>query len=296
MTLYYGISPISTASYYYVPQTPIVGSSAYGGNFIQGNSSGDLIYGETQDSLYSGAVGGNTIYGGNGSNTIYGDAYGLYGTITAHSNTIYADAPNAQDSSAVNTVYGNACVMGGDSTGGTDQSGTVVGNSIWDSVGNTSYLYGNAYSMTDHAWGGYNTIHARSYTSSTYGDAYQISGSATFDWTHGLGVHGGHNIINLDGESSANGYAYGDAYSIAGVFDGGHNQIWINSNQNATVYGTAYTLNGTINCGSNLINDYYSNATIYGDAYQNLAGSNVTAGCNIIHGPIIQHDLRELNF
>jgi rhodanese-related sulfurtransferase len=66
------------------------------------------IYGESSGNLYAGNVGGNTIDGGGGSNTIYGDAYGLYGTVQAIPNTIWADAPSANDSSAVNTMSGSA--------------------------------------------------------------------------------------------------------------------------------------------------------------------------------------------
>src|SRR5262245_48179821 len=96
---------VNYAGFYNPPQTLFVGSNPYGGNLVQGNSYDDTIYGETQNSLYSGTVGGNTIYGGGGSNTIYGDAYGLYGTVTAHSNTIHSE-PIGTYASAVNTVYG----------------------------------------------------------------------------------------------------------------------------------------------------------------------------------------------
>jgi hypothetical protein len=181
----------STATYIqptYI-QPMYVGSNPYGGNTLQGDGYGDIIYGESTGNLYSGSVGCNLIYGGNGSNTLYGDAYGLFGTVLARSNTIWADGPNAYDSSAVNTIYGNAYVMGGDATAGV--------NVIHDSYGNTSYLYGNAYTMQDHAWGGYNTITAASFNSWVYGDAEFINSADSDDSVHGYGVVGGHNTITF---------------------------------------------------------------------------------------------------
>ena len=122
MSLYYNIS-VTNAGYSDPPQTLFVGSNGYGDNFIQGNGYDDTIYGESQYSLYSGIVGGNNIYWGGGSNTIYGDAYALYGTVTAHSNTIWAtDSPTANNSGVQDTIYGNAYIMGGDSTAGTTNS------------------------------------------------------------------------------------------------------------------------------------------------------------------------------
>jgi hypothetical protein len=63
-------------------------------------------------SLSSGTIDGHTISGHGGTQTIYGDAYTLYGRVTAHSNSIDACLPGADDSSAVSTIYGNAYVMG----------------------------------------------------------------------------------------------------------------------------------------------------------------------------------------
>jgi hypothetical protein len=284
MSLYYNIS-VRNAGYYNPPQTLFVGINPYGGNSIYGNDYGDTIYGESQDSLYSGTVGNNTIYGGGGSNTIYGDAYGLYGTVTAQSNTIWTDNPFVNDSSARNSIYGNAFVMGGDSTGGSDLYGNVVGNNVYDSYGNASWLYGNAYSMTDHAWGGHNTIEAFSVTSDVYGDAGGINGSTSYDSTHGYGVHAGDNTIWF---LSPNGYAFGDAVSIQGLFYGGHNSIHIgNGNgQNVAAYGTADQLYGATECGSNVIvcdgsnNSFY---TIGGDADTTAVYSNTSGGSNTIY-------------
>jgi hypothetical protein len=234
-------------------------------------------------SLLSGTVAGHTIFGGSGSHTIYGDAYGLYGTVTAQSNVIWADAPNASDGSAVNTIYGNGYLMVDDTTGS--------GNTIHDSYGATSYLYGNAYSMSDHAWGGSNTIEALSSSSWVYGDAYQITGSATADSMRGAGVSAGHNNITFE---SLGGSAYGDAYSIQGTFSGGHNTI-TTVGTIVTVYGTAYTLGGHVAgldaghaaCGGNVITTEGGN--VYGDAYQNygttVGGGNVIGGSpGDVHG------------
>jgi hypothetical protein len=289
MPLFYNIVVIN-GGYYNPPQTLFVGSNPYGGNFIQGNGYGAIIYGETQYSLYSGTVGDNIIWGSGGSNTIYGDADALYGTVTAHRNTIWADTPSANDSSAVNTIYGNAFAMGGDSTSGsTDAFGDVIGNTIHDSTGTASYLYGNAYAMTDHAWGGHNVIYAVSVTSYAYGDACHIDGSASYDSTHGYGVQAGGNTIYL---LSPNGYACGDAWSIEGLFHGGHNALRVYADavdqQNATVFGTAYALDGTIECGSNEISGLgrsNSTYTFFGDAYQNCAGSDTIGGNNTIDFP-----------
>jgi hypothetical protein len=122
----------------------------YLGKTIYGTSADDVIYVEGEN-LYSGNVGYNTIYGGGGSNTIYGDAYGLYGTVNAGSNIIYADGlSRTYDGSAISTIYGNAYVMGG--------SAQARGNTIYDANGASSYLYGNAHLMTDQAVGGHNHI------------------------------------------------------------------------------------------------------------------------------------------
>jgi hypothetical protein len=286
MSLFYNITAINAGYCLPPPPSPITGSNPYGGNFIQGDGYGDIIYGENSGYLYYGTIGGNTIYGGGGSNAVYGDAYGLYGSVTAHSNTIWADGPNANDSSAVNTIYGNACVMGADATAGTDLYGNRVGNTIYDSFGNTSYLYGNAYYMTDHAWGGHNAITALSSTSYVYGDAHDITGSTIwdptrFDGVSGYGVSAGFNSITFD---SASGFAYGDAYQIQGTFKGGSNTIWIGDQPNAIVYGTADTFAGqSISCGNNSIHAGSGNDTIYGDAYQNVAGSFGLGGNNQIY-------------
>jgi hypothetical protein len=267
MPLYYNISAIN-AVFYNPPQTLFVGSNPYGGNTIYGNAYGDTIYGESQYSLYSGTVGNNTIYGDGGSDYIYGDAYGLYGTVTAHSNTIWADNPYVNDGSALNDIYGNAFVMGGDSTGGTGLCGGMVGNTIYDSYGYMSFICGNSYEMTDHAWGGHNTIEAVSATSHVYGDAALIIGSTSSDSTHGYGVQAGRNTIYF---FSSNGYACGDALEIEGTFYGGHNTIHIGTgNQQNAFYGTADAFggtiaNGTIAFGFNVIDFGEGNHTIYGD-------------------------------
>jgi hypothetical protein len=290
MSLYYNIS-VTNAGYSDPPQTLFVGSNGYGDNFIQGNGYDDTIYGESQYSLYSGIVGGNTIYGGGGSNTIYGDAYGLYGTVTAHSNTIWADSPSA-NSIAADTIYGNAYIMGGDSTGGTDVYGNVVGNTIIGTYGEaggfsfgTSYLYGNAYDMEDHAWGGHNLIEAFSNLSEVFGDAYQIDGSASYDSTHGYAVLAGGNTIDF---YSNIGDVFGDAYSISGEFSGGHNTIQLfdaPGDSRTIACGTASDLYGSIVCGNNVINfmgSDHSHYFLYGDAYSNhgfsIGGNNKIGG------------------
>jgi hypothetical protein len=285
MPLFYNISVIN-AGYYNPPQTLFVGANPYGGNTIYGNGYGDTIYGESQGSLYAGSIGDNTIYGGGGSNTIYGDAYGLYDTVTAVSNTIWADNPFANDGSAVNVIYGNAFVMGGDSVGGIGLYGGMLGNNIYDSYGQYSYLYGNAYYMTDHSAGGHNTIEAVSVGSTVYGDAIQISGSTSADSSYHYGVLAGGNTIYL---LSHSGVVYGDASFVDGTFAGGHNAIHLigGNQQSATVYGTAFefeglTANGTISCGSNVIAFGGGDYTIYGDAAQNDVGSIVFGGNNTV--------------
>jgi hypothetical protein len=160
------------------PSAIVVGKNIYGGNTILGGAIRDLIYGESTGTLYAGSIGSNTIFGGGGSNTIYGDAYGLYGTVHAAGNMIWADSRAFSDVSALNTIYGNAYVMGGGASAG--------GNVIHDSYGYASYLYGNAYLMQDYAVGGHNTIIANSTNSCAYGDAYQINTA----WT--MEDHGGH--------------------------------------------------------------------------------------------------------
>jgi hypothetical protein len=284
MLPYYNIVAIN-AGFFDPPQTLFVGSNPYGGNFVQGNNYSDIIYGASQGNLYSGTVGGNTIYGGGGSNTIYGDADGLYGTVTARPNAIWVDSPSASDSRAENTVYGSAYLMGGDSTAGTTNSFGYVtaGNAIHDSYGGISYLFGNAYEMTDHAWGGHNAIYAFSATSTVYGEAVQIDGSSTYDSVHGSGVLGGGNAIHF---FSPNGTVYGDASNILGEFSGVHNTIELVGTQNATVYGTADSLDGSIVSGTNVITFAGSNTshyTIYGDALENFGlvssgGQNTIAG------------------
>jgi hypothetical protein len=273
---------------YWTPN--LVGSNPNGGNVIQGGASADTIYGESSSDLFSGTVGCNLIYGGDGTNTIYGDAHGLFGTVYARGNTIWADGPSANDGSAVNTIYGNAYVMGNDAT--------AAGNVLHDSYGNTSYLYGNADTMQDHAWGGYNTITALSSTSYVYGDAVVINGADSYDSVHGYGVQAGHNTIIFN---SAGGAAYGDAYDIRGDFVGGHNTIYIGNQQYANVFGTAryffHESAGVIQCGGNVIFAGSGNDTIVGDAFQNLqlalgGGNKIYAGSgtDTIYGDCIYSD------
>ena len=270
------------------PKTLFVGNNPYGGNTIQGNSYSDTIYGENTGNLYGGTVGGNTIYGGGGSNTIYGDAYGLYGSVSAHPNTIWADAPNADDSNAVNTIYGNAYDMGGYSYAGSGYyfSG---GNTIHDSHGAASYLYGNAYLMTDYAMGGRNTIYALSSTSHVYGDAYQIITAAVPDAAHmRYGVDAGWNTVYFN--SANGGVVCGDAYLIEGpdalgTFTGGSNHIWMGNQQNATdqVYGSAQEVAvQNAYCGGNFISSGSGNDGITGSVGVNWSVAD--GGGNVIYG------------
>jgi hypothetical protein len=285
MPLYYSVV---NGGFYNPPQTLFVGSNPYGGNTIYGNAYGDQIYGESQYSLYSGTIGNNTIYGGGGNNDICGDAHALYGTVIAHSNTIWADNPYMNDPNAFNRIDGNAVLMGGDSSSGTaDLHGNVFGNTIYDSFGYTSLICGNANEMTDHAWGGHNRITAYSAYSYVYGDALQIIGSTSSDAAHGSGVQAGGNWIDF---FSPKGFACGDADVIEGTFSGGHNNILIGAGtQQEAFYGTAQEIStdvagGTITCGFNWIEFGDGNHTIYGDVYSNPAGSNVFGGHNVVYG------------
>jgi serralysin len=290
MLFYSSITTTAAPAIFYI-QPNLLGSNPNGGNIIQGGANADTIYGESSGDLFSGNVGCNLIYGGGGSNTIYGDAHGLFGNVFARGNTIWADAPNANDGFAVNTIYGNAYVMG--------NNATAAGNFIHDSYGNTSYLYGNAYHMQDHAWGGYNTITALSSTSYVYGDAYSINCADFYELGRGYGVVAGHNTITFN---SADGEACGDAHQIQGDFVGGHNTIYIGNQQQAVVAGTADMFNGphgdVIQCGWNVIYAGSGSDLIVGDVYSNsqvaLGGHNTIyggSGTNSIYGDCRENDL-----
>src|SRR5262245_13046824 len=99
MLFYSAITTTAVPATFYI-QPDLLGSNPNGGNIIQGGANADTIYGESSGDLFSGNVGCNLIYGGGGSNTIYGDAHGLFGNVFARGNTIWADAPNANDGSA----------------------------------------------------------------------------------------------------------------------------------------------------------------------------------------------------
>jgi hypothetical protein len=272
---------------------------------IWGGAANDTIYGDAQylgsvqnyfSDLTHGQAGSNTIYGGAGNNTIFGnvgaptappngnptDGGGLHGTAAMGGpamgghNTIYADAPNADDRTAINTIYGNAMYMYGEAQVTLDSQGW--GNHIYDSLGTQSTIYGNAFSMNQDASGGHNYIVALSLSSTVYGDAQSINDSlggndANVTNATPEAVMGGHNTIVFDSQ----GYVYGDAKIInQGTFYGGWNTIWINdgSASKTYVFGTTASPVSSVYAGHNEIHAGAGTDTIHGDWVNDTGGGN----------------------